>query len=93
MPETFRTERDGRALTVLFDAPPHNFIGRPVRELDELTRLLRQDRSIRSVVLTGAREGLFVTHYAIDEILAGAEGVGPRHPGRRPRRWFGSPVG
>jgi enoyl-CoA hydratase len=63
MPTTFRTELDGRVLTVLFDAPPHNFMGRRmVRELDELTRSLRRERSIGAVVLTGAREGLFVTH-------------------------------
>jgi enoyl-CoA hydratase/carnithine racemase len=81
MPETFKTERDGRVLTVLFDAPPHNFMGRRmVSELDELTRSLRRDRSIRAVVLTGARERLFVTHYEIGEILAGAEGVGPPPP-------------
>jgi enoyl-CoA hydratase len=81
MPETFRVERDGRVLTVLFERPPHNFMDRQmVRELDALTRSLRRDRSIRSVVLTGAPERLFVTHYEIGEILAGAEGVGPPPP-------------
>jgi enoyl-CoA hydratase len=80
-PETFTTERDGRVLTVLFDVPPHNFMGRQmVRELDELTRSLRRDRSIRAIILTGARGRVFVTHYEIDEILAGAEGVGPPAP-------------
>jgi enoyl-CoA hydratase len=81
MPKTFETERDGRLLTVLFDAPPLNFIGRRmVSELDELTRSLQRDRTIRAVVLTGAREGLFVTHYEIEEILVGAKGVGPPPP-------------
>jgi enoyl-CoA hydratase len=79
--ETFRTERDGQVLTVLLDAPPHNFMGRRmVSELDDLTRSLMRDRSVRSVVLTGARDGVFVTHYEIAEILAGAEGVGPPAP-------------
>jgi enoyl-CoA hydratase len=81
MTETLRTERDGRVLTVLIDAPPHNFIGRlMVEDLDELTRSLARDRSLRAVVLTGARPGLFVTHYEIEEILAGAEGLGPPPP-------------
>jgi enoyl-CoA hydratase len=83
VPATFTTERDSRVLTVLFDVPPHNFMGRRmVRELDALTRSLLRERSIRAVVLTGAREGLFITHYEIEEILAGAEGVGP--PPSRP---------
>ncbi len=81
MPETFNIERDGRVLTVLFDAPPHNFMGRRmVSELDALTRSLWRDRSIGAVVLTGARDGIFVTHYEIAEILAGAIGVGPPPP-------------
>jgi enoyl-CoA hydratase len=81
MAETLRTERDGRVLTVLIDAPPHNFMGRRmVEELDALTRSIARDRSLRAVVLTGAREGLFVTHYEIGEILAGAEGLGPPPP-------------
>jgi hypothetical protein len=40
MPTTFRTERDGRVLTVLFDAPPHNFMGR--RMVDAAHRLARR---------------------------------------------------
>jgi enoyl-CoA hydratase len=81
MAETLRTERDGRVLTVFFDAPPHNFMGRRmVEDLDALTRSLARDRSLRAIVLTGARPGLFVTHYEIEEILAGAEGLGPPPP-------------
>jgi enoyl-CoA hydratase len=81
VPPTIRTEHDGRVLTVLIDAPPHNFMGRRmVGELDELTRSLERDGSIRAVVLTGAHDGVFVTHYEIGEILAGAEGVGPPAP-------------
>jgi len=51
-----------------------------VEELDVLTRSIARDRSLRAVVLTGAREGVFVTHYEIGEILAGAEGLGPPPP-------------
>jgi enoyl-CoA hydratase/carnithine racemase len=81
VPETFRTERDGRVLTVLFDSPPLNFMDRRmVAELDQLTRSARRDRSIGAVVLTGAPEDLFVTHYEIEEIISGVEGVGPPPP-------------
>jgi enoyl-CoA hydratase/carnithine racemase len=77
VPETIRTERDGRTLTVLIDNPPHNFMDRRmVAELDELLRSLEGDRSIGAVVITGGIEGRFLTHYDVGEILAGSEGVG-----------------
>ena len=74
MPSTLRIDRDGRVMTVRFDHPPHNFMTREmVAELIELTESLQGDRSIGSVVLTGATPGLFITHYDVGEILAGAE--------------------
>jgi len=64
-------------LTVRFDNPPRNFMNRVmVAELDDLLNSLDGDRSIGSVVLTGKPEGVFITHYDVEEILAGAEGVG-----------------
>jgi enoyl-CoA hydratase len=77
MPTTFDTEREGRVLIVRFDNPPHNFIDRVmVAELDDLLRSLEGERSLGSVILTGKHEGLFITHYDVEEILAGSEGVG-----------------
>ena len=77
MPRTFETEREGRVLTVRFDNPPLNFMDRVmVAELDELLDSLEGERSVGSVVLTGKPEGIFITHYDIEEILAGSEGVG-----------------
>ena len=77
MPRTFETERTGRVLNVLFDNPPHNFMDRVmVGELDNLLDSLEHDRSLGSVILTGKPEGLFITHYDVEEILAGSEGVG-----------------
>ena len=74
MPATLRIEREARVMTVRFDNPPHNFLNREVvHELDELTRSLEGDRSIGAVVITGARDGLFITHYDVEEILAGSE--------------------
>ncbi len=69
-----RTERDGRVMTVTFDNPPRNFMNGPmVRELDELTRDLEADDSVGAVVLTGAPDGIFIMHYDVAEIAAGAE--------------------
>ena len=77
MAPTFETERTGRVLTVRFDNPPHNFMNRVmVAELYRLLDSLEGDRSVGSVVLTGKPDKLFITHYDVEEILAGAEGVG-----------------
>src|SRR5262245_55996628 len=77
MARTFETEREGRVLTVRFDNPPLNFMDRVmVAELDELLGSLEGERSVGSVVLTGKPERIFITHYDIEEILAGSEGVG-----------------
>jgi enoyl-CoA hydratase len=77
MSRTFETERTGRVLTVRFDNPPLNFMNRVmVAELDDLLDSLDGDGTVGSIVLTGKPEGLFITHYDVEEILAGSEGVG-----------------
>jgi enoyl-CoA hydratase/carnithine racemase len=77
MPRTFETEREGRVLMVRFDNPPFNFINREmVAELGALLDSLEDDRSVGAVVLTGKPGDLFITHYDVEEILAGSEGVG-----------------
>jgi enoyl-CoA hydratase len=77
MPETIQIERDGRTMVVRIHRPPHNFMNRHmVAEFDELTRSLEDDDSIGSVVITGGIEGKFLTHYDVEEILAGSENVG-----------------
>lgn len=77
MARTFQTESTGRVLTVRFDNPPHNFMNRVmVAELDELLDSIDGDRSVGSVVLTGKPDGVFITHYDVEEILAGSQGVG-----------------
>jgi enoyl-CoA hydratase/carnithine racemase len=73
-----KAERSGRVMTVTLDNPPRNFMtGRMVGELDELTRALESDSSIGSVVITGAPDDVFITHFDVAEIVAGTEGVGP----------------
>ena len=71
---TVRTERDGRVLTVTLDNPPRNLMnGRMVGELDALATELEDDESIGAVVITGAPEEVFITHFDVAEMLAGAE--------------------
>ncbi len=81
MAPMLKRTRDGRVLVVRVDNPPHNFMNREmVRELDELTRSLEGDGSVGSVVITGAPEHLFITHYDVAEILAGVRDVGVAPP-------------
>lgn len=68
------TEQDGRVLIVRIDNPPRNFMDLPmVRELTDVARSVAADRSVGSVVITGRPDDLFVTHYDVSEMLAGAE--------------------
>jgi len=77
MPATFETERDGRVLVIRLDnAPTHLIDRRMISELTALVRRIEGDRTIGSLVIAGAAPGRFVTHYDIDEMLEGAEGVG-----------------
>jgi enoyl-CoA hydratase/carnithine racemase len=70
------TERRGRVLVVRLDNPPRNFMTtRMVGELDELTRDLEPDDSIGAVVITGASENVFITHFDVEEIVRGSEGI------------------
>jgi enoyl-CoA hydratase len=75
---TLRKETRGRVLIVRIDNPPRNFMTTAMlAELDELTAALESDHSIGSVVLTGALDDVFITHFDVAEILAGAERAGP----------------
>lgn len=70
-------ERDGRILVLrLENAPSHLIDRRLVDELAAVVRRVERDRTVGSLVLTGARPGRFLTHYDIGEMLAGADAVG-----------------
>src|SRR4051794_11495736 len=72
--QTVRAEQTGRVLTLRLDDPPRNFMTtRMVHELDALVRMLESDRSVGAVVLTGAPEDVFITHFDVEEILRGTE--------------------
>jgi enoyl-CoA hydratase len=68
------TERDGRVLLVRFSNPPRNFFDeRTAVELDALVREVDRDDSLGAVVLMG--DGLWVTHFNVPDLLAGARGA------------------
>ncbi|HEX4930829.1 MAG TPA: hypothetical protein VFV62_08975, partial [Gaiellaceae bacterium] len=69
-------EREGRVLVVKLGNAPSHLIDRSViTELTEVVRRIEGDRTLGALVLTGAAPGRFLTHYDIDELLAGASGV------------------
>jgi enoyl-CoA hydratase/carnithine racemase len=76
MAATLASERDGRVLVVRLDNPPTHLIDRRlISELTALVRSIERDRTLGALVITGAEPGRFVTHYDIDEMSEGADGV------------------
>jgi enoyl-CoA hydratase/carnithine racemase len=74
-------DRRGRVVVVQVDHPPHNFMtAEMVRELEDLVRSLRGDRSVGAVVITGKPERLYITHYDVGEILASVRRAGISAP-------------
>src|SRR5215213_9884159 len=68
-----QTEQRGRVVTVRLDNPPRNFMtGRMVAELAAVVDRLDGDRSAGAIVITGAPEDVFITHYDVAEIAGGA---------------------
>lgn len=67
--ETLQLEQDGRVLTARFSNPPLNFMTTGfIRELEQLTRSVDQDKTVGAVVLTGGVEGRFLTHLDAREL-------------------------
>jgi enoyl-CoA hydratase/carnithine racemase len=71
------TDRDGRVLTIRLDNPPYNMLTTPMmKDLQSVLRSLARDRTIGAVILTSAVDGVFISHYDAQEILAGGAAVG-----------------
>ena len=68
-PRHLRIEQRGRVLQVLLDNPPANFLTTAVmQELADLLDDLEQRQDIGAVTLSGAADGVFLTHFDVDEI-------------------------
>lgn len=68
-PRHLRIEQRGRVLQVLLDNPPANFLTAAVmQELADLLEDLEQRQDIGAVILSGAADGVFLTHFDVDEI-------------------------
>ncbi|HGE2317822.1 TPA: enoyl-CoA hydratase/isomerase family protein [Pseudomonas aeruginosa] len=68
-PRHLRIEQRGRVLQVLLDNPPANFLTTAVmQELADQLEDLEQRQDIGAVILSGAADGVFLTHFDVDEI-------------------------
>ncbi|HFO1390441.1 TPA: enoyl-CoA hydratase/isomerase family protein [Pseudomonas aeruginosa] len=68
-PRHLRIEQRGRVLQVLLDNPPANFLTTAVmQELADLLDDLEQRQDIGAVILSRAADGVFLTHFDVDEI-------------------------
>lgn len=54
--------------------PPHNFMTtRMIRELDTVTKEWEKNNSIRAIIITGAVDDIFITHFSIGELGESAD--------------------
>ncbi|HHO8900044.1 enoyl-CoA hydratase/isomerase family protein [Pseudomonas aeruginosa] len=68
-PRHLRIEQRGRVLQVLLDNPPANFLTTAVmQKLADLLEDLEQRQDIGAVIFSGAADGVFLTHFDVDEI-------------------------
>jgi len=68
---TLNIEIKGSIGVIKFNNPPYNFMSAEmVRELDQVTRAFEKDCNVRAIILTSDVEGVFITHYEIDDILS-----------------------
>lgn len=70
-------ERNGPVLTVRVRNGPFNFMtGELLSQLSDTVARAERDPTVRAVVLGSAVPGVFIGHYDIEELLAGAEAGG-----------------
>ncbi len=65
-----KTRKVNQTLWVELSNPPVNFMTMDLmEELHHLVKRVRKDDSIRVLVLTGARDGIYIMHFSIPELL------------------------
>lgn len=82
MPEDYRylqIRREGPVLTAAINNPPQNLLNAPiVGELWRLAEEVAADTDVRVLVLSGAVDGIFVTHYDVGELTVTSDAARER---------------
>jgi len=74
MTEQIKVSREGAVEIIAFCNPPMNFISNVMlKEFHQELIRLRDDDSVRALVLTGGMDDSFVTHYDVAELLEYSE--------------------
>lgn len=78
-----RERLEGKVGIIELYNPPLNFMtSQMIKELEDIIKRWDRYPRIRSIVITGASEGIFITHYSVEELISGfeklAEGMRPR---------------
>lgn len=94
MYSTLRLTTHGTTLSVRFHGLDADLLNGDVfTDLDRLGATLARDSSVRAVIITGPRPGIFAPHYDLAEILAGAQELGLRTPYPLARMVLGAVAG
>src|SRR3990172_10885636 len=67
-------QREGATLLATLANPPRNLLNAPmVAELTALAGDVENDTEVRTLILTGGVEGIFITHYDVGELSTVSE--------------------
>ena len=79
--EFIKTERQESTVTARLSNPPRNLLNaKMVLELGALAREVEEDDSVRSLILTGDAEGVFIAHYDVGELSTTSDRVREQEP-------------
>ncbi len=79
--EFIKTERQDSTVIARLSNPPRNLLNaKMVLELGALAREAEEDISVRSIILTGDAEGVFITHYDVGELSTSSDRAREQEP-------------
>lgn len=78
--QLWHVEVNDRIAVITYDNPPMNYLGGDgLFQFEGALKVARRSNPA-AIVITGASENLFITHFSVEEILAGQEKIKERGP-------------